>query len=61
LLEWESLKEAHRAMNPTQDQRMSMNWFGGVASNSDSAGLKGSKIRSWPKTRVNAELADSRV
>jgi hypothetical protein len=55
---WEELKSAYTAGHPNKEQREKMKWFETSASNRDTAGLKGPKVRSWPKTKVNSLLAD---
>ncbi len=55
---WQNLKKAHRATNPTDEQREKMHWYETMASNSDSQGLGGGRDRVWAKGMINRKLGE---
>jgi len=57
--EWENLKEAYHAIDPTQAQKQSMHWYEDHADNGDRDGLKHGREYKWAKGAVNRALRDA--
>ena len=55
---WEDLKRAFRSQRQKIDQKEKMEWFEKKASNKDQHGLKNGGDKLWPKTEINARLAE---
>jgi len=56
--EWEALKQAYRAAQPTKEQREKREWFEAQATNSDPRGLAGDRVNFFDKDQTNRDLDD---
>ncbi|MCJ1230653.1 hypothetical protein MMC12_007327 [Toensbergia leucococca] len=57
---WQELKDASRAKNPTKDQKEHLWWYENACSNADALGLKNGREHVWDRAEVNMMLAETK-